>query len=243
MNSRSWCTNYKSIANLFLTPGWIKDSHDMDLKDLSTVLSLWDNCSEYDISPNLIKKLRELRNGYFAHNPSMEVSDSKITSVFNVLGVLFHETDVKSFITPDKCKQELDTIKMKNEIDMNMIRTFVKQFQNETKDENLAMRQSVTKLEKEIHNIKAKSRMRFCRNNIKTGVFATSCIIICVLLLICWSKTSMWPFHKEIKKNNIVQPPNLNKGRCTITSLNTSFTLTFRKFLRRQNKALCQIFV
>ena len=65
MQSWEWPTNHKTIATLFLTPGWVKDASEIDFKDLSTVLSLWDNCREYGISSNTVKKLREFLKRLF----------------------------------------------------------------------------------------------------------------------------------------------------------------------------------
>ena len=108
MNSWMWNTDSMSLATVFVTPGW---ASKIDYQDLSTVLSLWDNCKEYNISPNVIKKLREIRNSYFAHNSKIDVSDDKLTNIFNILGVLFHEKDLINYVNVTKCLRKLQKIK------------------------------------------------------------------------------------------------------------------------------------
>ena len=114
MQSWSWPDGPQCIAEVFLAQGWAKNIDRIDLNDLSTALSLWNNCTIFDIQPNTLKKLREVRNSFFAHNSKLEVSDDKLKTIFMVLGVLFRDGDLTEFVDEDHCLQELDKIKQKN---------------------------------------------------------------------------------------------------------------------------------
>lgn len=148
----SWISDYKSIANLFLRPGWIKPKSPVDLRDLATALSLWDNCSRYSISLNVIKKLRDLRNTYVAHNTNMEISDDKMTVIFNVLRALFHETDLKTFIKINKCNNDLQRISERSFIARELASYLVESVRPQIQKEYHEIRYSLSNIENQLTN-------------------------------------------------------------------------------------------
>ena len=126
MHSWTWSDGPEFIAEVFLVQGWAKDVAKVNIEDLSTALGLWDNCTEYDIQINTLKKLREVRN-FVAHNPKSEVSDDKLKTYFMVFGVLFHDADLKDFMDKNKCLQDLDEIKHKKD---NRLDTLLSKVEN-----------------------------------------------------------------------------------------------------------------
>ena len=123
MQSWTWPDGPECIAEVFLAQGWAKNTAKVDLNDLSTALSLWNNCTIYDIQLNTLKKLREVRNSFFAHNSKLEVSDDKLTTIFMVLGVLFRDGDLTDFIDENKSLQDLENIKQKKDKRFNDLLT------------------------------------------------------------------------------------------------------------------------
>ena len=126
MHSWTWSDGPEFIAEVFLVQGWAKDVAKVNIEDLSTALGLCDNCTEYGIQLNTLKKLREVRN-FVAHNPKSEVSDDKLKTYFMVFGVLFHDADLKDFVDKNKCLQDLDEIKHKKD---NRLDTLLSKVEN-----------------------------------------------------------------------------------------------------------------
>ena len=115
--SWEWPKKHLWIVPIFLNTNSVKEIEDIDLKDLATVLSIWDNCNEYSISQKVIQKLRRTRNKYLAHNSKVRVSDSKMINVYCVLNTMYYNLYVDKQI-PDSVKKyindwklELDAIK------------------------------------------------------------------------------------------------------------------------------------
>ena len=128
--SWEWPRDFKTIAPLFAKEGALRKPAVINFTDLSTALYLWENCVEFSIAQNVIMKLRELRNGCFAHPPKMEVTDQKLASSFNVINVLLHETDLQNFVDRDGCLLELDDIRKSTEIDWVVVKQTLKEVQN-----------------------------------------------------------------------------------------------------------------
>ena len=120
MQSWVWPVRPECIAEVFLVRGWAKNVAQIDFNDLATALSLWNNCTEYNIQQNTIDKLRETRNSLFAHNVRVDVSDVKLTTTFNVLNALFHDNDLRNSIDVHKCLKELEDIQEKSYVEIYM---------------------------------------------------------------------------------------------------------------------------
>lgn len=91
----------------------MKKANEINFKDLSTALSLWEHCREYSVPFNLIMKLRKSRNRYFAHNFDLSVNQTKLKNIFCVLNTLFHTQAVSDYVDRNGCLHELDYIETK----------------------------------------------------------------------------------------------------------------------------------
>ena len=98
IKSWKWPEKSEWIFPIFLNNINVKKVEEIDLNDLATALSIWDNCNEYRISQNLIRKLRKNRNKYLAHNSGLKVSDSKLKNVCCVLNTLFVELNMDTLV-------------------------------------------------------------------------------------------------------------------------------------------------
>ena len=116
--SWEWPRDFRSIATVFAKGVAFSKPTMINFEDLSTALCLWENCNEFSIAQNIIDKLRELRNGCFAHPTKMGVTDQKLESSFKVMCVLFHEKDVQGFVNTQNHLKNLDTIQKATEIDL-----------------------------------------------------------------------------------------------------------------------------
>ena len=115
--SWEWPRDFKDIVPLFARDGWHRKIKVINFTDLSTALWLWENCTEFSIDQNVIDKLRELRNGCFAHPPKMEVNDQKLKSSFNVIYSLFHTKELQNFVDINECLVDIENIQTATEID------------------------------------------------------------------------------------------------------------------------------
>ena len=110
LRSSDWPLNHVSISYVFVHSGWIKDPPEIDISDIGTQLCIWDNCKEFNISKNVSKKVREVRNKYFAHNSAAEITDQRLTIIFNVFYTLSHETDITSNIDCNVFRHKLSVL-------------------------------------------------------------------------------------------------------------------------------------
>ena len=124
--SWNWPQDYRTITTLFLTSGYVKTVPDLNFGDLSTALSLWENCNEFLIAPNIIQRLRGMRNSH-AHPTKMEVEDSELTQNFLVFSTLLHQGALSRFIERDKSLRELDMIRVSTEVDMGTVKQVLRE--------------------------------------------------------------------------------------------------------------------
>ena len=119
--SWKWPQDCRTITALFLKSGYVKTVSDLNFADLSTALSLWENCNEFLIGDNIIQKLRDMRNSH-AHPAKMEVEDSELTQNFLVFSTLLHERALSRFIDRDKSLRELEMIRESTDVDMGTVK-------------------------------------------------------------------------------------------------------------------------
>ncbi|XP_060554950.1 uncharacterized protein LOC132715874, partial [Ruditapes philippinarum] len=105
MMSWNWPTSYESIAPYFLP----QSRSCQNFQDISTSCHIWSNCKNmFNIGDHVLKNVRECRNTYYAHNPTLTVTDLDKSKVFNALEDLFK--DVMGHIDAQNCLSELDRI-------------------------------------------------------------------------------------------------------------------------------------
>lgn len=85
MDSANWPASHMNIAEVFIESGW--DSTNINLKDLSTILSIWSRCRQ--VPDYIIDKARPLRD-----------SRNKIT----------HFSEVQTETAKERIFKEIDTI-------------------------------------------------------------------------------------------------------------------------------------
>ena len=124
--SWNWPQDYRTITTLFLTGGHVKTVPYLNFADLSTALSLWENCSEFLIAPNIIQRLRGMRNSH-AHPTKMEVEESELTQNFLVFSTLLHERALSGFIDRQKSLRELDMIRESTEVDIGTVKQVLRE--------------------------------------------------------------------------------------------------------------------
>ena len=98
------------MSYVFVHSGWIKNPPDIDISDIGTQLCVWENCKEFNISQNITQKLREVRNKYFAHNSAAEITDQRLSSIFNVFWTLLHDNDLTTNIDAAVVKRKLKVL-------------------------------------------------------------------------------------------------------------------------------------
>ena len=140
--SWEWPWDFKNIVPLFEREGWLRKPKVVIFTDLSTVLWLWENCTEFSIDQNVIDKLRELRNGCFAHPPKMEVNDQKLKSSFNVMYSLFHTKELQNFVDINECLVDIENIQTATEIDWVTVKETLKEVQ-ENLDNQVSDREEI----------------------------------------------------------------------------------------------------
>ena len=106
IKSWKWPETPLWIVPIFLNTIYVKKVEEINLNDLATVLSIWDNCKEYRISQHILNKLRKNRNKCFAHNPKLRVSDSKVKNICCVLNTLFVELSM-DILVPEHIKVQI----------------------------------------------------------------------------------------------------------------------------------------
>ncbi|XP_045191833.2 uncharacterized protein LOC123548551 [Mercenaria mercenaria] len=100
--SWKWQHAYENIAEVYLPGNWQNGS--LNFKDISTACFIWENCAEeFNLRPFIIKKIRQFRNEYFAHNSSLKASATEKAKVFDVLKDLLKDPDVKGKINFQEC--------------------------------------------------------------------------------------------------------------------------------------------
>ena len=146
-SSWSWPDDFKAVAPLFARQGWqSKPAASLNLGDLSNSLCILENCVEFSIAQNIIDKLRELRNGYFAHPQKMEVTDQKLESSFKVISTLFHENDLKNVVNTYECFTELENIRTATEISWVTVKQTLKDIQENINSQADANEEIITSI-------------------------------------------------------------------------------------------------
>ena len=204
MKSWEWPVDHKTVATLFLTPGWVKDASDIDFKDMSTVMSLWDNCGEYCIPSNIIKKICENRNTLFAHNSAMQVSNYKATHIF----------DLNSFIDVKTCTEKLQLIQSEKVIHPDKVKYLLTHIQSDIKKSiglETEMKEMLVEQQRKIKIILDKVDNQSKQWCYKT-VFTSLCVVVAISLL---ALTVFW-FNqmRPIPEEDIRNTSTIRTGKC-----------------------------
>ena len=93
--SWNWATDTMAVAHIFAISGWETIKFD----DLSTLSTLWKNCSEFSNKlPKLTKridKLREIRNN-ITHDATLALTDKQKAKYFSEIDKFFLEDELKN---------------------------------------------------------------------------------------------------------------------------------------------------
>ncbi|XP_045172623.2 uncharacterized protein LOC123534430 isoform X2 [Mercenaria mercenaria] len=96
MESWNWPLNAVNIAEVFMPLTW--NAGNIHLKDLSTAVNIWSNCTEFPGSiVNDIKPIRQLRNVH-NHTDTQRITDGDKTNMFITIFNTLNVPDVKAEI-------------------------------------------------------------------------------------------------------------------------------------------------
>lgn len=182
--SWKWEEGYRNIAPVFVGHVYSHDVTKIKFNDLSTALSVMDNCNEFNISQTLIHKLRDVRNEQFAHNTLMEVSDQRFSKVFNILGVLFRDPSLNNYIDSDKCLDKLEYIKNNDTLE-----TSLEQIKNELKQIRVQGNAKSVEISDAVHpgnNSVKQQKDCYTRTLMLIKFIILICTPVVCILLVCW---------------------------------------------------------
>ncbi|XP_060560037.1 uncharacterized protein LOC132720068 [Ruditapes philippinarum] len=98
MKSWSWPIDVQNISEVFLPISWKNNA--IHLKDISTALSIWTNCSEFPLSIVLdINPIKELRNDFaHKHKSSQKIGAVETENIFITMFDTLKVPDIKAVI-------------------------------------------------------------------------------------------------------------------------------------------------
>jgi hypothetical protein len=112
MESWSWPIDVQNISKVFLPITWKNDT--IHLKDISTALSIWRNCSEFPRSiVTDIKPIKELRNNFaHKHKSSQKIGAVEAENMFKKMFDTLKVPDIKAIIPMyTRLKQSLQKLR------------------------------------------------------------------------------------------------------------------------------------
>ncbi|KAL3852611.1 hypothetical protein ACJMK2_016230, partial [Sinanodonta woodiana] len=99
MRSWEWPHNHRQLGRVFSSQCWEEEK----LNDLPTYLEIIKSCSEFKLPStvlNQMKDIRESRNKYTGHNPSLRISENIKNSIFDI---------IKRFVSTAEISREINS--------------------------------------------------------------------------------------------------------------------------------------
>ncbi|KAK3585868.1 hypothetical protein CHS0354_038400 [Potamilus streckersoni] len=99
MRSWEWPQNYRELGRVFASQCWEEEK----LNDLPTYLEIIKSCREFKLPSTVldqVQEIRQARNKYIGHNPSLRISENDKYRVFDM---------IKRFVSSAQISQEINS--------------------------------------------------------------------------------------------------------------------------------------
>lgn len=191
LNSSKWPVSIEEITKVYIHNLPVKGNETKLNLDIQNILSLFENCSVFNVPKDLIMKNRNIRNE-ICHNSDSKVSDTNLEKCFLRIFPLLHHQSVKITESGKKGFEKLTSLKEKGILDFLQKDKSTESYPHfislitDFKSENHDIREQLNDLKTDIANLKTPKRQSQSKFSSGKNIFYPSLGIIVAVVAVVW---------------------------------------------------------